>query len=477
MKVLFAASEGAPYIKTGGLGDVIQGLPVELAKNKENEIYLFLPFYESIKTNPNFDIEFVTDFSVPLSWRNQHCGLFKAKSKQDNLQYYFIDNDYYFKRDGYYGYYDDGERFAFFSRAILEALLHMDFTPEIIHCHDWQTAMLPVYLKSSYCHMKRFADIKVIFTIHNIEYQGIFPHPFYDDVIALPPQYRQILDYNGCTNFMKGAIELSDKVTTVSKTYSQEIMHSYFAHGIEHCLRNNSEKLDGIVNGIDCDIFNAFKDKKIQFNYKPGQTNIKYKNKAYLQEKLGLNVDESIPVVSMITRLVSHKGLDLLEYIAHDLLSRNIQLVILGTGDAKFEDLFKRLSWEYKGKVSANIMFNATLASEIYAGSDLFLMPSKSEPCGLSQLICMRYGTIPIVRETGGLVDTVPPIDLKTLKGTGFTFKLYNAHDMLGAIDRALEFYEDKTALKKVITSIMKYDCSWQKPTEEYQLMYKNLVK
>ena len=311
MNILFAASEGAPYIKTGGLGDVIYALPNELANNPDNIISIFLPYYNSIKYNPNYDIEYVTNFGVPLSWRSQYCGLFRAKGKKENITYYFIDNDYYFDRQRPYGDYDDGERFAFFSKAVLESLIHLDFTPDVIHCHDWQTALIPLWLKANYCHMERFQRIKTVFTIHNIEYQGKVPDAFFQEVLGLNPYWFNCVHYDTCLNFMKSAIVLADKVTTVSRTYSYEIRHAYFAHGLQDILKEYGYKVTGVVNGIDIDLYNAQKDTTIVNNFENGDLEGKAKNKLALQERLGLPVNKDIPMVGMITRLVAHKGLDL----------------------------------------------------------------------------------------------------------------------------------------------------------------------
>lgn len=475
MKLLFASSEGAPFIKTGGLGDVIYALPNELANNPDMEIYIFLPYYKAIKNNPKFNIEYVTNFGVPLSWRSQYCGLFKASAPKSNITYYFIDNEYYFDRDAAYGYYDDGERFAFYSKAILESLIHLDFTPDIIHLHDWQTALIPLWLKANYCHMERFQRIRTVFTIHNIEYQGKVPDAFFEEVLGLNPYWFNIVHYDTCLNFMKSAIVLADKVTTVSKTYSFEIRHAYFAHGLQNILQEYGYKVTGVVNGIDTDLYNAQKDKTIFCNFEPGDLEGKAKNKTALQERLGLPVNPDIPMVAMVTRLAAHKGLDLVEYVANDLMQMPIQFVVIGTGEERFQNLFYRLAWEHPDKMSANIMFDPVLANQLYAGADIFLMPSQSEPCGLSQLISMRYGTIPVVRETGGLYDTVPALNTETMEGRGFTFKSYNAHDMLGSLQNAVNFYYDEEKRKILATNLMNYDCSWREPVKEYMNIYYSL--
>lgn len=476
MKVLFAASEAAPYVKTGGLGDVAYALPNELANNPDVEVAVILPYYKKIKFNPQYNIEFVTSFGVPLSWRVLHCGIFKGTTSKPNFNYYFVDNEYYFNRNNVYGDYDDGERFAYFSRAILEAISHINFYPDVIHCNDWQTALVPAFLKCFYNHIPEYQRIKTLFTIHNIEYQGKVPHAFFREVLGLPEDWHGTMTYDTCLNFMKSAIVLADKVSTVSKTYSFEIRNAYFAHGLENIIQQYSYKLAGIVNGIDTDLYNAQTDKNIYKNFGPGDLDTKAENKMFLQHKLGLPVDRNIPMIAMVTRLASHKGLDLVEYVAGEMMQLPIQFVVIGTGEERFENLFHRLAWENPGKMSANIMFDPVLAQQLYASADLFLMPSKSEPCGLSQLIAMRYGTLPVVRETGGLFDTVQPIDVETGEGRGFTFKTYNAHDMLNSIKTAIWFYnERKDQLRTVVTHDMELDLSWKEPARQYLDLYYHL--
>lgn len=475
MKLLFAASEGAPYVKSGGLGDVMHGLPVELARQKGVEVAVFLPYYRSIKFSSDFDIEYITSFATVLAWRQVYTGLFKAVSRSRKLTYYFIDNEYYFNRDGLYGDYDDGERFAFFSKAVLESLQHLNYYPDVIHCNDWQTALLPVFLKAHF-QFGEYQKIKTVFTIHNIEYQGKMPDRFCHEILGLDEGWFHVLQFGDCLNLMKGAIVTADKVTTVSRTYSFEILHSYFGHGMEGILKENQYKLCGITNGLDQDAFNPKKDPRLFLNYGPGDAEGKAANKRHLQERLGLELKEDVPIVAMITRLVAHKGLELVEFMSNQLMSLNIQFVVVGTGDARFEDAFRFMEYQYPGRVSANILFDSALASQVYAGADLFLMPSKSEPCGLSQLIAMRYGTVPIVRETGGLVDTVPPLNLETLEGRGFTFKLFNAHDMYYAVERAVQFYQNKPLWAKHVKNIMQINSGWQQPAREYLGLYGELT-
>ena len=474
MKILFAASEAAPFVKTGGLGDVAQGLPAYLAKNSDMDVRVVIPFYKSIKDKNDAKIKFVTSFGVDLSWRRVHVGIFETVYKK--VKYYFIDNEYYFNRDGCYGYFDDGERLAYFSKALLEMLMHIDFMPDVIHLNDWQTALVPAFLKTQYSGMEDYRRIKTLFTIHNIEYQGKASNEFLSEVLGFGEDMRGVMTFDDCINFMKSAIVLADKVSTVSETYSYEIRYSFYAHGLSGILKQYEYKIAGITNGIDTDLYNPAKDKNLILNYKPGELDKKLENKKYLQMTMPLEERPDVPVVSMISRLVSHKGLDLVEYICDEILSMDLQFVVLGTGDKRYEDLFKFLQWKYPGKMAANIEFNSALSSRVYAGSNMLLMPSQSEPCGLSQLIAMRYGTIPIVRETGGLNDTVTPINISTGEGCGFTFKGYNAHDMLGAIKRSIDYYYNKEKYTMTVKNIMRYNSSWKEPSQKYINLYNEII-
>ncbi len=476
MRILFAASEAAPFIKSGGLGDVAQALPQELAKNKDVEVAVFLPYYKKIKDNSEIKVEFVKSFGVQVGWRVMHCGIFKAVSKAKKLQHYFIDNEYYFYRDTIYGDYDDGERFTYFSMAILEAMNQLDYFPDIIHCNDWQTALIPTLKKAKYGDDYRYEKVKTVFTIHNIEYQGKMPPEFMTNVIGLGEFWRGLLTYDNCVNFMKSAIVSADKVTTVSKTYAFELRHAYFAHGLQNIINENGYKMEGIVNGINTKLYDPKTDPCLETPFSASDMSGKAENKAALQRLLGLPERPDVPLIAMITRLVSHKGLDLVEYVMGDIMNRDVQFVVIGTGEQKYVDLFNFNAYVHNDKMSANILFDPVLANKLYAGADMFLMPSKSEPCGLSQLIAMRYGTVPIVRETGGLWDTVPPLNTETLEGRGFTFKGYNAHDMLGAIDRCIEFYGDKEKWNKHIKNLVKFDSSWKQSVKDYLRIYSELL-
>ncbi len=475
MKILLATSEAAPFIKTGGLGDVAAALPKALAESPNTEVYVFLPYYKAIKDDPEFEIEYITNFSVPLSWRNVYCGLFRAVSKKKKLQYYFIDNEYYFYRDGCYGHYDDGERFAFYSKAILESLQHLDWYPDVIHANDWQTALVPVFLRAFYMGVEKYRPIKTLFTIHNMEYQGRFPDSFVDEVLGLPEDWKGTMNFDTCTNLMKAAIHTADRVSTVSRTYSFEIQDPYYAHGLHDVLRQHAYKLSGVVNGIDTEVFDPATDPLLYANFDSATLEKKAENKKFLQQRLGLAVRD-VPMIVMITRLVGHKGVDLVQAVMDDLMWDDRQLVIIGTGERQYENMFRAYAANFPAKMSANIVFDNALAHQAYAGADLVLMPSKQEPCGLTQLIAMRYGTIPIVRETGGLFDTVPAYNIETGEGNGFTFKSYNAHDMLDAVRRAEGLFFDKdhwTALQK---RVMSYDSSWKRSVQEYWDIYRSIA-
>ncbi len=484
MKVLFAASEAAPFAKSGGLGDVAGALPLALTKTQGMEVCVFLPYYHSIKYNTSFSIEYVCHFTMPLSWRQTYVGVFRAiiknrgvgKNKRNDIVYYFIDNEYYFGRDGY-GYADDGERYAFFSKAILESLYHIDFMPDIIHCNDWQTSFVPLFLKAFYQRDWRFSHIKTMLSIHNIEYQGKADPSFIPEVLGVDHTWHGAILFDGLVNALKTGIVLADTITTVSETYAFELRHAYFAHGLAGILGQNAYKLTGIINGIDTTLYNPATDNTLFANYSASNLSGKAENKRCLQEKLGLCPSPETPLVAIVSRLVAHKGMELCEYVADELSEYNIQLVVLGTGDKRFEDCFRTLAARHPDKISANITFDGALANQVYAGADFLLMPSKSEPCGISQLIAMRYGTIPIVRETGGLVDTVPPINTETGEGVGFTFKCYNAHDMLGAVGRAAAFYYNRPLLERVIKSIMRIDHSWKKGAARYIDIYNSLFE
>ena len=444
MKIAICASEGAPYAKSGGLGDVMEALPAALARIEGNEVSLFLPYYHKIKTNTAYVTVKVAEFQVSLGWRRQYCAVMKLTNRSDGVQVYFLDNEYYFggRTGAIYGDMDDGERFAFFSRGCLDAMAALNILPDVIQCNDWQTAPIPAYLKSLYYH--QFPKTRVMFTIHNIEYQGWANAAFFDDVLGLPWEYRGTLDMNHSVNVMKGAIETADLVTTVSETYARELMYPYYAHGLDGILSNNAWKLSGITNGIDTNTFNPETDPALPAHFNAADfVEGKAACKAALQEEVGLPVKPDVPLMVMVTRLAGHKGLDLLCYIARRLLwEEDAQLLILGTGEPQYEHFFRDLAAQFPQQCAAKITFNLGLAARIYAGGDIYLMPSKSEPCGLSQMNAMRYGTVPVVHATGGLKDTVPPCNEFGEDGLGFTFQSYNADDFYAAIRRCLNLYE-----------------------------------
>ena len=477
MKIAVCASEGAPYAKSGGLGDVMEALPAALSRIEGNEVVLILPYYNKIKTNAKYETEMVAQFRVQLGWRQQYAGVYKLTNRNDGVTVYFIDNEYYFggRTGAIYGDMDDGERFAFFSRACLDAMAIVGFIPDVIQCNDWQCAPIPTYLKAQY--HETFPNTRCMFTIHNIEYQGWANAAFFDDVLGLPWEYRGTLDMNNSVNVMKGAIETADLVTTVSETYARELMYPYYAHGLDGILANAAWKLTGITNGIDTNTFNPDTDPALPFHYN-AETFVegKAKVKAALQEEVGLPVKPDVPLMVMVTRLAGHKGLDLLCYIARRLLwEEDCQLLILGTGEAQYETFFKELQAQFPEQVAAKITFSLSLASRIYAGGDIYLMPSKSEPCGLSQMNAMRYGTVPVVHATGGLKDTVPPCDENGEGGLGFTFQSYNADDFLAAVKRALALYKDEKAWTSLIKKEMEMDFSWDVPAGRYMELFHHM--
>ena len=472
MKVLYATSEALPFIASGGLGDVAGSLPHALRKRLIG-CRVVLPMYDTIKQELKDTMKFITHISVPVAWRRQYCGIFEAK--YNGVIYYLIDNQYYFKRDTIYGHYDDAERFAFFSRAVLEIIPYIDFKPDIIHCNDWQTALTPVYYSAMYANSPGYENIKTIFTIHNIQYQGVYGKELLEDVLGIPADKASLLEYDGCINFKKGAIECADKVTTVSPSYADEILDPWYSHGLDSILNERRYKLRGILNGIDTVGYDPATDKCIKANFSADDISGKKIDKEELQKEMGLPVKPGVPVIGMVTRLVSHKGLDLVKGILDELLATSeMQLVVLGSGDYEYESYFRWIAEKYPDKVGLRIGFVPELARKIYAGADMFLMPSKSEPCGLSQMVALRYGTVPIVRETGGLRDSIT--DCGDGKGNGFTFKSYNAHDMLDAIRRALTLYYNGD-WNELVLRALNCDFSWGRSANAYIRLYKETLK
>lgn len=473
--VLFVASEANPYLGSGGLADVIGSLPKTLAANGKYDVRVVMPLYGDISDKYRSQMRFLMNFNVPLAWRNQYCGVFSLKA--DGVTFYFIDNEYYFKRSGLYGFYDDGERFAYFSKAALEMMVHLDYYPEILHCHDWQTALSVVYLKTLYANRYGYDHIKALFTIHNIEYQGKYGYDCLGDLFGLPESVKPALDYDGCLNLMKGAIQFSDRFSTVSRMYANEIKNPFFAHGLQYAICENEFKLTGILNGIDETVYNPETDEKLFRNYSADDTSGKAVCKKELQKMLGLPEKDDAPLISIISRLVPAKGLDLVKCVIEELLAENVQVVILGKGEGDYEDYFRMLADRYSGKCRAIIAYNKDLASKIYSASDIFLMPSKQEPCGLSQMIACRYGAVPVVRATGGLFDSISPYnnDMRN-GGNGFVFGNYNAHEMLYVIKDAVYTFGNKDEWRGIMKRAMTTDFSWKKSSGEYEKLYDNML-
>jgi starch synthase len=472
MRVLMAASEAEPFVKTGGLGDVMGALPKAIDK-KGVDVRVILPKYECIPTKFKQQMEFIGHTNVHLNWRVQYCGIFKLV--YCNVTYYFIDNEYYFSGSNVYGDYDL-ERFTFFSKAVLEVLPIIDFFPDIIHCHDWQTGIIPVLLEAQFKWDERYMPIKTVFTIHNLKYQGIHGIDFVNDLLSLPKYYysNDKIGKFDTANFMKAGIVFSNFITTVSPSYANEIKQPEFGEGLDWLIGSKSHYLGGIINGIDYDIYSPSKSKFIEhkYDYKNFSAN-KTKNKLELQQQLGLPQNEDIPLIAMVSRLTSQKGLDLISSGMNALMGMDIQLVVLGTGDQYYENMFLHNAWLYSNKLSANITFSDNLAHKIYAGADIFLMPSQYEPCGLGQLIAMAFGAIPIVHEVGGLKDTVIPYNEFTQEGNGFSFKPFSTEDMIYTIKRAVEFYHDKKVWNNLVKTAMRCDFSWSVSASHYINIYR----
>lgn len=474
MRILFVASESDPFIKTGGLGDVIGALPVAL-KNLSNDVRVIIPNYRDIKDEIKVKLKYIDNFMVKVGWRNQYCGIFEYD--YEGVKFYLLDNEYYFKRSGLYGYYDDGEKFAFFSRAVLEFLKHIEWTPDILHCNDWQAAMVPVLHKLEYIKEEKFKDIKTVLSIHNLFFKGMFSPQMLPELFGYDYEVfnNGSLEHNGAISFLKGGINYSDKILTVSKSYSDEIKTPEYGEGLDRLLRHREYLLEGIVNGIDYKEYNPITDKYIDFNYSLETIDNKQSNKEVLQEKLSLTINKDIPMIGLVSRLTHQKGCDLIVKMLDELLKEDVQVVILGTGDYIYEESFKSFSNKFKNKISVNITFSNELAHKIYAASDMFLMPSLFEPCGLGQLIALRYGSIPIVRETGGLKDTIIPYNEYDESGNGFSFRNYSSDELLMITRYALNIFKDKNRWNKIIKSAMETDSSWEKSAKEYMRIYKNL--
>ncbi|WP_066174853.1 glycogen synthase GlgA [Bacillus marinisedimentorum] len=474
MNILFAASEGYPFSKTGGLGDVIGALPKELAKEGA-DVQVVLPKYASIPEQFAEDMTYIASLTVPVGWRNQYCGLFSLE--KDGVLYYFIDNEYYFKRPDSYGYYDDGERFAFFSRAILEIIPFLEKKPDVLHLHDWQTAMASLLLKAHYRYHPDYQQIKTVFTIHNLRYQGVFPHSVLHDLYDLSNMYFHPdgVEYYGNVNFMKAGIVYSDAVTTVSPSYAEEIQTPYYGEGLDGLLRKHNGKLTGILNGIDTDLYNPNTDSSLYVQYEH-DLEAKAQNKVQLQRELGLEENRNKPMIVLISRLTDQKGIDLILHVMAEMASLDMQFVVLGTGEKRYEEGFRQSGEHFRENLSVHLMFDDSFARKLYGASDILLMPSVFEPCGISQLLALRYGSLPIVRETGGLKDTVKPHNRFTGEGHGFSFANYNAHELLFTIERAIHLYHERPQVwKRMARRALELDFSWNASSLEYLKLYHSL--
>ena len=476
MRILYATSEATPFCKTGGLADVSGSLPPALAAAGA-DVAVVLPLYQKVKERFGPQLTFECYDYVDLAWRHSYCGLFSLK--RDGVTWYFLDNEQYFGRPELYGYMDDGERFAFFSRAVVRMLGHLEFWPEVIHCNDWQTALVPIYLKDDGVREDRFRSIRTVLTIHNIEYQGRFNPYILGDLFGLDSGWAKdgTLLMDGDVNLLKGAILCADAVTAVSPTYANELKLAYFAHRLEGIISKCDYKLHGVLNGIDMKVYDPAADPRIAVHYSADDMRGKDEDKAVLQRMLGLREEPHTPIVAMVSRLVSHKGFDLICEVLHDMMELPIQLVVLGKGDRKYEEFFHWAAQQHNGRMAVRLDYNEELSMAIYAGADLFLMPSKSEPCGLSQMIAMRYGTVPIVRETGGLKDTVQPYESWRDTGNGFTFANYASGDMLYVIREAVYLYKDyPDAFGRLRQRAMRCDFSWNRSAQEYLRIYAGIT-
>ena len=476
MKILFATSECMPFVKTGGIADVMGALPREILKAGE-DVRVILPLYKAISSEWREKMQHMLYFYINLGWRRQYVGI--ETMVYGGVTYYFVDNEQYFGRDYIYGMGgDEGERFAYFCRAVMEALPKIDFIPDILHCNDWQTGLIPVLHKLQYKHLELFANMRTVYTIHNLQYQGLFPIDTIEDLLYLGnlAYTSDALEFYGMCSCMKGGIVFSDEITTVSPTYSQEIQTAYYGERLDGLLRTRVDHLTGILNGIDTEEYDPEKDPLLTQNYTAATYDKKVENKLALQRELGLTVDANVPMIAMITRLSGQKGLDLVECVLPEIMNTGAQLVILGMGESRYVDLFSWAQWKYPLQVSANFQMNNALAHKIYASADLFLMPSLFEPCGLSQLISLRYGTLPITRETGGLRDTVLAYNEYTGDGNGFTFLYYNAHDMLHVIENAVRmFHEQRDLFNSLAIRAMKGEYGWDQSAKQYIELYEKL--
>lgn len=477
MNILYVTSEAAPYCKTGGLADVAGSLPPSLAANGDN-VSVVLPLYQSVADKYRDKLEFVKWTYVRLAWRSVYCGLFRTRA--EGVTWYFVDNEYYFRRPELYGYYDDAERFGFFSRAVTELLRDLSAKPDVVHCNDWQSALVPIYIHDEAVRDDFFKSIRTVVTIHNIEYQGRYGRELLEDLFGLPSGWYDggTLAYGDGINLLKGAIVNADAVTAVSPTYARELKYAYYAHGLENVVAMREGSLYGVLNGIDTRSFDPATDGAIAANYTADDLAGKAACKEQLQRELGLEVRADVPIVAMVTRLVSHKGLDLVCEKLDEILQQDVQFAVLGKGDAQYEAFFNYAAERYPGRVAVWLGYDEALSRRMYAGADLFLMPSRSEPCGLSQMIAMRYGTLPIVRETGGLKDTVRAYEPPTGEGNGFSFADYNADDMCHVVCEAIGLYHDDAATFQMLRRrCMAEDFSWTRSARAYREIYETICK
>ncbi len=476
MKILYATSEAVPFCKTGGLADVAGSLPGALAAEGA-QVAVILPLYRRVREKFGGELKFLCYDYVDLAWRHVYCGLFSVE--RDGVTWYFLDNEQYFDRPDLYGYLDDGERFGFFSRAVVRMLPHLDFWPEVIHCNDWQTALVPIYLKDDGVREDRYRSIRTVLTIHNIEYQGRYDPIILGDLFGLDAGWVQdgTMLMDGDLNLLKGAILCADAVNAVSPSYANELKMPFFAHHMESVMNRCAYKLSGVLNGIDMERYDPASDSQIAKQFSAEDMSGKDEDKADLQKIMGLRSEPHIPIVAIVSRLVTHKGLDLICDVFHDIMKLPLQLVILGKGDQKYEEFFRWAAQQYPGRMAARLDYNEELSMAIYAGADLFLMPSKSEPCGLSQMIAMRYGAVPIVRETGGLRDSVQPYESWRDAGTGFTFANYSGSDMLHVIREAVYLYKDyPDVFGRLRKRAMECDFSWKRSADKYLKIYASVT-
>lgn len=472
MKILYVTSEANPFAASGGLGDVMGALPAAVAAVEGNECSVILPLYDTMKEEFRCKMEHVIDMSFNHAWRHTGASVFKITHNKVN--YYFVENHSYFNRGRLYGEYDDAERFSFFSRAVVEFILHTGDIPDILHANDWQSAPAVIYLKTEYSHIDVLKKIKTVYTIHNIEYQGKFGSQILGDVFGIDSRYRGVVDFDGCINLMKGAMVSSDFITTVSPNYARELEYDFFAFGLSSIVKQSSHKMRGVINGIDYSYFSPDKGGDIDFPFtKRTVKSGKAKNKKAICEELGLDTAADIPLAVMITRLATQKGIDLFLHVAEEMLSRKVQIVVLGTGEKLYEDALRTLEAKYPN-FRALLKFDRVISKKLYASADIFLMPSKFEPCGLAQMICCSYGTIPVVRATGGLYDTIIPYGIDN--SNGFNFSNYNAHDFLYAVQRALAVYEDEKEWSELRKRALSCDFTWNNSAAKYMQIYNNLL-